>query len=104
VNIVTPDALPRIMPYIWTKYIGRYLAGAMAQEVSRRPLIAEARDRSRISPCGIYGRQNGTGTVGQVFLRVLQFSSVTIIPPWLSRLGFAPEASQIQSTSAKHST
>jgi hypothetical protein len=35
----------------------------MAQEVSRRPLTAEARVRSRVSPCGIYGGQIGTGTV-----------------------------------------
>jgi hypothetical protein len=33
----------------------------MAQEVSRRPLAAEARIRSRVSPCGICGGQNGTG-------------------------------------------
>jgi hypothetical protein len=34
----------------------------MAQAVSRRPLTAEARIRSRASPCGICGGQNGTGT------------------------------------------
>jgi hypothetical protein len=33
----------------------------MAQAVSCRPLTAEARVRSRVSPCGIYGRQSGTG-------------------------------------------
>jgi hypothetical protein len=33
----------------------------MAQAVSRRPLIAEARVRSRVSPCGICGGQSGTG-------------------------------------------
>jgi hypothetical protein len=35
---------------------------AVAQAVSRRPLAAEARIRSRISPCGICGGQSGTGT------------------------------------------
>jgi hypothetical protein len=35
---------------------------AMAQAVSRRPLTADARVRSRVSPCGICGLQSGTGT------------------------------------------
>jgi hypothetical protein len=34
----------------------------MAQVVSLRPLTAEARVRSRVSPCGICGGQSGTGT------------------------------------------
>jgi hypothetical protein len=34
----------------------------MAQAVSRRPLTAEARVRSRVGPCGICGGQSGTGT------------------------------------------
>jgi hypothetical protein len=34
----------------------------MAQEVSRRPLTAKARVRSRVSPCGICGGQSGIGT------------------------------------------
>jgi hypothetical protein len=34
----------------------------MAQAFSRRPLAAEARVRSQVSPCGIYGGQSGTGT------------------------------------------
>jgi hypothetical protein len=34
----------------------------MARAVSRRPLTAEARVRSRVSPCGICGGQRGTGT------------------------------------------
>jgi hypothetical protein len=34
----------------------------MAQAVSRRPLTAEARVQSRVSPCGICGAQSGTGT------------------------------------------
>jgi hypothetical protein len=36
---------------------------AMAQAVSRRPLTAEARVRSRVSECGICGGQSGTETV-----------------------------------------
>jgi hypothetical protein len=38
------------------------LGRAMAQAVTRLPLTAEVRVRSRVSPCGIYGRQIGTGT------------------------------------------
>jgi hypothetical protein len=34
----------------------------MAQADSRRPLTAEARVQSRVSPCGICGGQSGTGT------------------------------------------
>jgi hypothetical protein len=34
----------------------------MAQAISRRPLTAEARFRSRVSPCGICGGQSGTET------------------------------------------
>jgi hypothetical protein len=34
----------------------------MVQAVSRRPLTAEARVRSRVGPCGICGGQSGTGT------------------------------------------
>jgi hypothetical protein len=47
--------------------------------VSRRPLTAEARVRAPVSPCGICGGQRVT----EVFLRVLRFSSIRIIPPWL---------------------
>jgi hypothetical protein len=35
---------------------------AVAQVVSRRPPIAEARVRARVSPCGTCGGQSGTGT------------------------------------------
>jgi hypothetical protein len=52
----------------------------MAQAVSRRPLTAQARVRSRVGPCGICGRQ---GALGQVFSRVLRFSPVSFIPPVL---------------------
>jgi hypothetical protein len=34
----------------------------MAQAVSRRPVTTEARVRSPVSPCGIFGGQIGTGT------------------------------------------
>jgi hypothetical protein len=51
----------------------------MAQAVSRRPLTADARVRSRVSPCGICGGQNCTGTGFSP--RVLQFSPVNFFPP-----------------------
>jgi hypothetical protein len=34
----------------------------MALVVSRRPLTAEARIRTRVNPCGICGGHSGTGT------------------------------------------
>jgi hypothetical protein len=40
--------------------------GTIAQAVSRRPLTAEARVRSWVSPCGIYGWHSGTGTGARV--------------------------------------
>jgi hypothetical protein len=45
---------------------------AMAQAVSRRPLTAEARVQSRVSPCGICGGQSSTGT---------GFSPITSVVP-----------------------
>jgi hypothetical protein len=53
----------------------------MAQAVSRRPLTMEAEVSSRLSPCWIYGEQNGTGTQ---FSRSSSVSPVSIIPPWHS--------------------
>jgi hypothetical protein len=53
---------------------------AMAQAVSRRPLTAKARIRSRVGPCGISG-QSGTRTGSSP--RVLRFSPVNFIPPML---------------------
>jgi hypothetical protein len=55
----------------------------MAQAVSHRPLIVEARIRARVSQCGICG---GQAALGQVFFRVLRFSAVGIISPCLSVL------------------
>jgi branched-subunit amino acid transport protein len=55
----------------------------MAQAVSRRPLTAEA----GFAPRSIYvGFVVDKMVLGQVFLRVLRFSPVTIIPPSLSKL------------------
>jgi len=45
-----------------------------------RPPTAEVRFRSQVSPCEICGDKV---TLGQVFLRVLQVSLVSIIPPVL---------------------
>jgi hypothetical protein len=50
----------------------------MARAVSPRPVTAEARVRVRVNPRGVY---SGKKTLGQVFLRVLQFFSVNIISP-----------------------
>jgi hypothetical protein len=56
----------------------------MAQVVSRRPLTAEARVRARVNPCGIRGRQSGTGTGFSPSSFV--FSCLYIIPQSLSKL------------------
>jgi hypothetical protein len=56
----------------------------MAQAVSRRPLTEQARVRSRISPCGICGGQNGTGTgFSPPPPPSMRFSPVNFIPPVL---------------------
>jgi hypothetical protein len=49
---------------MWSFYfMAKTHAGrAMAQAVSRRSLTAEARVRSRVSPCGVCGGQSDTGT------------------------------------------
>jgi hypothetical protein len=55
----------------------------MSQVVSRRPLTAEA----RLAPGSIHvGLVVDKVALGQVFLRVLRFSPVNIIPPSLSKL------------------
>jgi hypothetical protein len=56
---------------------------AMAQAVSHRPFTAGAWVRARVNPREICGGQSGTGTV---FLRVIRFSPVNIVPPLLSKL------------------
>jgi hypothetical protein len=55
----------------------------MAQAVSRRPLIAEARVRFCVSPRWICGGQSGTGTG---LFPSLSVSPVIIFPPWISIL------------------
>ena len=47
----------RFLPEV-TRNMGR----AMTQAVSHRPLTAETRARSRVSPCRICGGQSGNGT------------------------------------------
>jgi hypothetical protein len=51
----------------------------MAQAVSRRPLTVAARVRAQINPVGFVV---DNVALGQVFLRPLRFSPVSIIPPW----------------------
>jgi hypothetical protein len=55
----------------------------MAQAVSRRPLTAEARVRTRVNPYGICGGQNGTGTGFSLSSSVFP---VNIIPTSLFKL------------------
>jgi hypothetical protein len=59
------------------KYFRDLLGRAMDQAVSRRPLTAEARVRSRVSPSGACGGQSGTGTG---FSPSCRFSPVDFIP------------------------
>jgi hypothetical protein len=50
-------------PYQASHKLSNYNDGrAMAQAVSRRPLTTEARVRSRVSSCGIFGGQSGNET------------------------------------------
>jgi hypothetical protein len=56
----------------------------MAQAVSRRPLTAEARVPSRVTPCGICGGQSCTVTGFSP--RLIRFSPVNFIPPVLHYL------------------
>jgi hypothetical protein len=50
----------------------------MAQAVSRRPLTAAAWVRAQVNPVGFVVDKVA---VGQVFIRVLRFYPVNIIPP-----------------------
>jgi hypothetical protein len=52
---------------------------AIAQAVSRWPLASAARVRTRVNPVGFVVDRVA---LGQVFLRVLRFSLVNIIPTW----------------------
>jgi hypothetical protein len=51
---------------------------AMAQAVNRRPVTAAAWVRAQVNPVGFVVDKVA---LGQVFLRVLRFSPVNIIPP-----------------------
>jgi hypothetical protein len=55
------------------------LGRVIAQAVSRRPLTAAAWVRVQVNPVGFVVEKVA---LGQVFLRVLRFSPVNIIPPW----------------------
>jgi hypothetical protein len=52
---------------------------AVAQAVSRRPLTAVAWVRAQVNPVGFVVEKVA---LGQVFLPVLLFFPVSIIPPW----------------------
>jgi hypothetical protein len=82
----------------YPKYRKRLEGRAMAQAVSRWPPTAEARFRSRVSPCGICGGRSGTGTG---FSRVLRFSPVNFIPSVLHYLENWNNWSPISSSSSQ---
>jgi hypothetical protein len=65
----------------------------MAQAVSRRNLNAEAQIRSRVSPCGIFGGQSGTGT---------GFSTSTSVFPCQYHSTGAPLLGKIKKTDHLH--
>jgi hypothetical protein len=60
--------------YDWQK------GNAMAQVVSHRPLTAATWVHTEVNPVGFVVDKVA---LGQVFLRVLRFSPVNIIPPWV---------------------
>jgi hypothetical protein len=55
----------------------------LARAVSRRPLTAEARVLTQLSPCRICVDKVA---LAQVSPRVTRFSPVSTIPPWVSTL------------------
>jgi hypothetical protein len=60
----------------------------MVQEVSRRPVTAETRVRSQVSPCVICSGQVGTGA--GFFSHSTSFFPVSILPRWaghVARMG-----------------
>jgi hypothetical protein len=59
----------------------------LAQAVSRQPVTAEARVRSRVGQCRIYGGQSGTGTGFSLGTSVFpcQFHSTGAPLKWKSR-------------------
>jgi hypothetical protein len=59
-----------LLPYTNLLYYGSYVGRIIAQAVSRQLPTAAARVRALVTPCGICGRQSGTGTR---FLQVLRF-------------------------------
>jgi hypothetical protein len=52
----------------------------MAQVVNCRPFAAAAWVRARVNPVGFVVDKVA---LGRIFLRVLRFSPVNIIPPWV---------------------
>jgi hypothetical protein len=64
--------------HLWSVLISRKVR-AVVQAVSQRPLTAAAWVRVQVNPVGFVV---GKVALGQVFLRVLRFSPVNIIPPW----------------------